>query len=38
MERATILSGEYGYLFTLFLNKISLNGQQFDPVKVTLGH
>jgi len=38
MERATILSGEYGYLFTLLLNKISLNAQQFDLVKVALGH
>jgi len=38
MERAIILSGEYGYLFTLLLNKISLNAQQFDLVKVALGH
>jgi len=38
MERATILSGEFGYLFTLLLNKISLNGQQFDLVKVALAN
>jgi hypothetical protein len=38
MEGTTILSGEYGCLFTLLLNKISPNAQQFDLVKVALGH
>jgi hypothetical protein len=37
MEGTTILLGEYGFLFTLLLNKISPNAQQFDLVKVALG-